>query len=420
MSAAGTKNRRVVRGDVLKEGAIFALSFALTRLALLAILAFAVKGQEFTNDVELHMALVREPFNQLLGLPYSAPVPGAQAPLLGLVEGIFAYPLQLFLSDFYALRLTYIIYETLAALFFCLTLRTLFPQSRARIWALLGFALMPMGWMTSVVMAQDEVISEFFLALVLWLFATERRKAAVFVCGLGVAAAKIFLVLPLLALILVLPQQGIMQRILIGFMPIAVIYGIGTVATLLRGSDIPLASFTPENEFSISIWNILVPQFNISLEVAKRSSSLLAFASAMLALFTFKWRRIIPDPIATSALIAAMLLFAFLIFYHVNPEYYIIIVPALLIPFRAKIEVIVLSILLAIPWATNFFQGVNSAVQSQVAGGETGRSIFVKLYEALFPISPTIMFNVSLWAGVLATLGMAIAAMQKVLIAKRN
>ena len=49
-------------------------------------------------------------------------------PLLGLTEAVFAYPLRTLVPDFFAIRLTYILYEVLCALFFWFALKRMLPD----------------------------------------------------------------------------------------------------------------------------------------------------------------------------------------------------------------------------------------------------------------------------------------------------
>jgi hypothetical protein len=410
------KTRHSAQDNSLKETIIFILFFVVSRLALLAIIGFLVKGRELSNDALIHLRISREPFLQFMGLAPPGSTEEAYPPLLALFEGIFMSPLRLYLPDFYAVRLTFIIYETLAAFLFCLTLRTLWvDKPRLRYWSLVGFILIPMGWMSTVIMPQDEVISEVFLILVAWLVATQRQKTALFVCGLAVISAKIFFVIPLLALILVPPRREIGQRILIGFAPLLVIYGWTIIAQLLRGNSLLFEGFTPANSFCINIWVILVRNRWFTLEVAKSVSSLLALAGSLLTLAAFNWQRVQHTPLKIITLLLAMFLWVFAIFYHINPEYYTIVLPLLLLIVSSKIEIILLSVFISIPWAVNLFDGVNRAIEGVQLEGRQGKTVFVKIYQSLFPVSPTVMQEISLWVSILFTLGIAIVTTRRLL-----
>src|SRR5262249_36645570 len=158
---------------------------------------------------------------------------------LPFLETALAWPLQLFLPDFLSLRLTMIAYETFLGGVFYLLLATLGLTERQRRVCLAAYLLLPMGWMTSVVMAQDEVIAAVAFRLPLLLFLTGRQSAAIVLCGIGVIAAKIFIGLELLVLIALADRRRLVWHVVIGFAPIVAVYGLMSLHSLVHGLPLP-------------------------------------------------------------------------------------------------------------------------------------------------------------------------------------
>jgi len=378
---------------------VTALAVVVSRGILLALLGRMVHGREFTSDVEMHMEMVRQPLYQFLGqLPQHAQHP----PLLGLMEAIFAWPLGQVMSDFYAIRIAFLLYEGLMALFLVATLFHLELEPRIRRWVLAGIVVLPMGWMTTVVMAQDEIVGAFFMALVLWLISSGRARAALVTAGFSVVAAKIFLVVPLLALVALLRAGRLPSRVLAAFTPIVVVYLWVYGASVARGGAMGLAGFVPQAYFGCNLWVLLIDAFHISSAVARRVSAALALTGSMAPLVVLFLRRETPSPRSFACLMASMLLWVLVLFYHINPEYYVLCLPPLLIAVRSRWEAAWLVALCTAPWAVNFFYGVQRAMNE--AGSAAASNAFVRLYQALFPVPPGIMYLVALWLCIGVTL----------------
>jgi hypothetical protein len=328
-----------VRRNIQWEGRMFVGAMLLTRLGLLAVLGRLVHGQEFTEDVHMLIGMARAPFEILMGdtLRY-----GQHPPLLPLLEALVVIPLERFLSDFYAIRLAFIVYETLAAWFFWRALVILVPEIGMRHRIEAAFVILPMGWMTSTIMAQDEVIAASLLTGVFWLITDRHFAWALFLCGLSVVAGKIFLIVPLVALILQPPRAYYCYD-----------------AAGVRETSRPY-------------------------EMEQHPAMVRSYA----------------------ALCASMLLWVFVLFYHVNPEYYVLVMPVVLLSSLRRKDLLPVVLLLTIPWAVNFFFGVRNAVLAEVGGG---KGVFVGIYQALFPFDPGSMFQAALWLCIFVTLWMAVS-----------
>ncbi len=387
----------------LREGLGLVGLMAASRVTLLLLLGWLVKGKEFTDDVFMHMARVRAPFQMFTGVRTSH-----QPPLLGVFEAPLAYPLQMFVSDFYAIRITYLAYETLAAWFFWLALRALLPQARERRRAAAAFVLLPIGWMTSVVMAQDEVVATAFLAAVLWLLATRRLWAALAVCSLAVLSAKIFMMIPLVALVLLLPVGNLVTRGLAAFVPIGLVYAWTLFALARQHQGAPLADFTPNADFGVNGW-VLLPA--IPPATARTISSALAVVGGMVPLALAWLRPKTFDVRAAATLFGAMFFWVLFLFYHVNPDYYLIVYPALLLVLRSRTELALAAAMATAPYAVNFFYGVDTAERYHTHGG---KEVFVKIYQMFVPVAPALLLQIALWATTLLTLAIALELTRRV------
>ena len=387
----GDALRRVPRELLLLLGAVL-----LTRLAVLAALGVGLSGEEFTEDVKLHMGFVREPFDLVTGESRYTQFP----PLIGFMEGIFAYPLQLFMSDFYAIRLTYIAFEVLTAIPFWLAARRLIADDRRRHWALAGYVVLPMGWITSVVMAQEEGLMTLFLLSALCLALDGRDRAAILVCAAGVGVAKIFLVFPLAALVLLLKRGSFISRAALAAAPVLLVYGGATIIASANGNEPPLSGFTPPNSFGVNLWTYLTQYADVGYETAKSLSTPLALAAGLLPL-ALVWLRRADFPRERLPLLwAAMLVWVLTLFYHVNPEYYAYVVPLFLLFFRTRIEIALLVILATVPW------GVNLVFADAAKGG--GREKLLNVYEKVSPVGDDVAYQAFIWITIVATAVVAV------------
>ena len=159
-------------------------------------------------------------------------------------------------------------------------------------------------------------------------------------------------------------------RAAVGFAPIAAVYGWTSLAAVLRGNPLPLVGFTPENTWGINVWVFLSDHFGVAPFVAKLVSSGLAAVVAVAVLVAFVVRGLPGSAERLAALSAAVLLWAYSLFYHVDPEYFIIVVPVLLLILRDKISLGVTSLVLASPWAVNFY--LEFAMRCNRAKGHQG------------------------------------------------
>ncbi len=395
-------------------GVIFLAGFLLVRLAVLVTVALLVQGREFTDDVPMHLRMARHPLAGLQGL---AGQDSQHPPLLGLAEAIFVRPLLLLMPDYYAVRLAYLAYELLTALFFWWALARVVPTVRARLWPAAAFVVNPMGWLSTVVMAQDEIIAAFMLIMVVWLHLSNRPRAALAVCGLGVVAAKIFLLAPLLVLVLAPGRERLLERLLWGAAPAAGVTACAFLGTLARGEEAPLLGFSPGNAFGVNMWVPLARWLELDGDRARRWSSIAAAAAVLALVLAVRARRESPDARRMVGLIAAALLWVFVLFYHVNPEYYVMIVPLLLLLLPGPAWASGITLIMALPWCVNLFYGLRNA--SLAAAPHGAKSAFLEAYSSMVSVDPALLYEISLALSVLGTAGLA-AAMTWVALRSRT
>jgi hypothetical protein len=380
-----------------RELLILLVAVLVTRLVLLGVIGASVGGEEFTEDVKLHMGFVREPLDLITGDTRYTQFP----PLIGFAEGLFAYPLQLFVSDFYAIRLTYIAFEVMTAIPFWLAARRLIADDRVRRWVLAGYVVLPMGWITSVVMAQEEGLMTLFLLTALCLALDGRDREAILVCALGVGVAKVFLIFPLAALVLLLRRGSLLSRAALAAGPVLIVYGGTFVLAKSLGNATPLSDFTPPNSFGVNLWTYLTQYADVGYETAKRLSTPLAVAAGLLPLGLVMLRRARLSPRHLPLLWSAMLLWVLALFYHVNPEYYAYVVPLFLLFFRSRLEIALLVVLSAAPWGVNL-------VYAAGGDGAGGRAKLLSVYNGLSPLSDDVAYQFFLWLTIAATAATAV------------
>jgi hypothetical protein len=371
----------------------FLAVFVFSRLLVMYAVGLATGGREFTMDVGMHQGMAEAPLGPLLGQPYEE---GQHPPLLGLMEAAFYCPLHRVFPVFYAMRLIYILWEAVGALFCVMTLRLASANGLHRLLGLLALLILPAGWMSSAVMAQDEVIAGAVLAAALWFFFSGRAGLSAFLCGMGVAGGKVFLLLPLAAFVVFSGGlRGSLRTAAFGAGPVVFFYGWAAVAAAVTGASLPLVGFTPPNVFGTSVWTLAGGVFGFGLEFMRRASVGLS-ALVLAAVFIYVYRRNGTQRLSATAMAAlsgVLLIWFFNLFYHVNPEYYALLVPAAVLLVGSWKKLLMLLAVYSAPWAVNFFYGVAGALSE---GGGGSKGAFVALYEALFSSPPGSMLTIAL------------------------
>ena len=394
---------------VQKDAFIFLGIFLTTRLVLLFILSWIVGGNELSEDVVMHMEMIKAPFDIILG---NSQAHSQNPPFLPLFEAIFGWPLQLFLKDFYVIRIMSILYEVLAVYIFWIILHKLNIKKERR--KLLCYALLmfPSGWISSVIMGQDEMIGAFFISMTFLILIMGRPAAAILVCSVGVVAAKIYLLIPLAVMVVTLPEPIFRKKLLAGFVPIVTVYIWLFVLSWIQNTPTPLLSFTPKIDNSVNLWPYLSTIMDFSNEAAKRLSGIIALLAGISPLAIWIFRRNELKITQHAALWAGMLLIVYATFYHINPEYYVIAIPLYLTVFNTKRQIFFLFIVTSLPWMANYFYGVDIAISNASLGG---KKIIADIYQNTIPIDPTLAWNICLFLTFIFTLAAGVIAVKSAL-----
>jgi hypothetical protein len=397
----------------------FATWFVSSRALLVAALSLLTGGQETSGDIGWHAHLISDPFAMLQGRRIS-PTLDSYPAFLSLLEGALAWPLRASVPDFYAWRLTYLFYEGLMGAFLVLTLARLVRDSAVRRRVILAFLACPVGWMTSVIKPQDEVIPGFILALTVWLIAGKRYRLALVTCGIGAVAGKIFLVVPLVALVLLLPVGRLWLRAMFGFGPVAAVYLCICGQAILRGDDLPLVRFASRITSGTSTWLLLDPECQLPALLVRNVSIILSWCAALIPVAVlYRSRRQPPSDIQVAGLTGVTLLGFLLFFFVVCPEYYTIAFVPLLLLFTSARGLVVLSAGMTVPWITNLAVAVVALRPWHAQGSGDfdsygnplgGKTILLSAYEKIVPVSTETAAQLALWMNVLTIAGLATLA----------
>jgi len=403
-----------IQAFVSREFILFLLALLAFRLLLLVLLGTFVEEREFTDDVDMLQEIARHPFKLLIGHSRYAQHP----PLLGFVEAVLFAPVAVFANDFNNYRITLILYELLggALLWYALSL---YPESatpRMRLLLASAYLLLPSQWMSSVVMAQDEIIACVFILAILACLASRRYSAALFVAGFGVAAGKIFILLLLFPLLALLPSPKLWKRMVIGVIPVALAYAVQFLGAFSWVDQVPLASFHPAAPFSISFWTWLTPLLGISVAHTLRISGTLGLtASVVLTLVAiFLWEDVDLKKESSSqrltenlaALFYAVLAWFFVFFYHVNPEYLTLLSACVLLMRPGVAFLLAHAALCTLAWMVNFAYGIDKSLTSTKA--LHGKAKFVKWYQDYSPLDPHMVYELALAVSVALLIGLAV------------
>lgn len=384
----------------IREGLIFSLVLLISRVALLLVLARLTGASAFTNDSAFHLSMSRHPLEVLQATNHAGDETSHDTahfpPLLPVFESSVGYLYQQIFPPFYSLRLLFITFELVAFVLVWRVLSLVFSSSTRRLLAGL-WIVMPMTWISSTVMEQEEMLSAAFCAGIILLILRGRLNAAVVVCSLAAVSAKIFFLVPLLALVVgpsLKPTGSLIRRALLAAAPIVLVYGIAMSIWIPKGVDFPLSSFTPPTAFSTTFWSTVVMRTGMSDLTAKSLSMPLALIGALLPLALVKLRTGERDLLGMRLLklMAAMWLWVFALFYLIGPEYYMMLVPLLIVVLNPRLAVGVLGGMLSIAWAINFFQGVEMATAPEAI---ERKASFIRLYNAIFPFDPGTMHTLS-------------------------
>jgi len=387
------------------------LSFVLvSRILMIVGVVRLTGGAELASDVAMHWRMVAAPWDLLMG---NTTVYGQHPPLLPLLEAVFMRPLEMLLGEaapFWAPRLTFILWELLLGwLFWLATALPFTTHSTARA-ARLAFCLNPCGWMTTAVMAQDEVIAATFLLAAVLVTSRGHRRAGLLLCGLGVVAGKIFLLLGVLGLSVHGARgagrrgSALVQSLGLGLLPVGLIYGWVGMAAFLHGNPWPLSGFVPEVPFGVNIWPAVLAVTGLATVPAMVLSLVLVAVASGVVCTRGAWEGgegAAPQRLAV--LLAALFFWMLAVFYHVNPEYYLLACPLGLLAAKGTRDILLMVGVCALPWGVNLFYGISRVL---VEGGPPGKAHIARLYERIIGLDPHAWHGGMLLVSSVATLAM--------------
>ncbi len=391
------------RRSVFCVGALYAIALFAIRVAQLAAIGWFTGGVEFADDIRFQRIYAADPLQLLIGRSTTFEV---FPPLFPFVLAALHTPLSYVLAPFYAMRASMLAIELLAWPLLWWLIVTV-ASGRSRHLLAITCILAPMCWISTVMMCQDEVISLWFFAAIVVALLKNRLTLAIMLCGVGVVVAKIYFLVPLAGLVGV-PVHRTWKRwlcdLFAGLVPILVVYGAQAIATGQAGGAVnAFGDFVVPSEMSVNIWG-LIDRYNVLTSVqARRVSGALALTLSMLPLLALRWRGRSAAGAQQVRLITAMMLWVYLAFYHINPEYGLIVVPGILIAFRPIVTSAILFVGFSLPWAVNFFYGVRVGLDR----GDPGRAVFVQLYQAIFSLEPSVMQGISIIPVTIATFWLA-------------
>lgn len=394
-----------------------------SRIALLIAFGWATAAREFTYDANLAFEFAAAPFAQLLNDPSTTPYP----PLLPMLTALVLAPFRMVVPAFYASRAVFILFEVVAAAVTWHALAALRRTSRERWTAMAIWIAAPIGWIATAVMSQDESIAAVASAIIALLIARERNDLALVACGFAVVAAKVFFLCPLAALVIAVRQPSLPRRLALAAAPPVAVYAVPLAAGGLAPGQLPFSGFVLAI-FGVNLWAMAASWVAVPALLAHRLSAPLALAATLLVAEAA--RRAIRNDAGGEedarsrarapgrgqpqgqarlaarlvAVAAASLVCTFLLFYHVNPEYYLIALPLVLVLFKGWTSVAAAAAL-SLPWLQNFFSGVAGAVARNDGGGS---EFFVRIYRQSFgALAPEMLERLALVAAVLALLALA-------------
>jgi len=377
--------------SALRQGAVYFCALLLVRVLQLLTIGWFTGGTEFSDDVHFYRVYAADPLQLLLGHSTTYDV---FPPLFPIVLWSIHTPLSWILSPFYSMRMSVCLIELLAwpLLWWIITSTA---TGRKRHLLAIAYIVAPVCWVCPVIMSQDEVVSLFVFAAVVVALLKNRTRLAILLCGIGVVFAKIYFLVPLVGLLGVKTDRkwrDWLQDALVGLTPIAAVYGLQAVLVGRAGvATEAFANFVIPYQMTVNIWAVIHRLDVINDEQARRMSAVIALALSLLPLLMIRLRAKPVGAREQVQVVVAMLLWVYASFFHINPEYYLIVVPGVLFVFRPIVASLIMVVGFSLPWAVNFFYGVGIGI----AHGDAGRAPFVRVYQAITSIDPSIMQGIS-------------------------
>jgi hypothetical protein len=380
------------------------LAFVVFRIALLFILYKVSGGSEFTSDIFVfNLGL-----HPLSVITFSTDASlYSQPPLFPLLLAPFALILSQITTQFLASRISYSALELIAFLLSALYLsKSEIREPKFRRSVLLFQAFSPIGFMTGTIMCEEEAIVAIFTVLVLLAVQADRVKLASFLVILGLLAGKILFGIVFVPLLFLRNHRK--DVINYGILPALALMAFYMIIGYRVTGVIPFLGFSPGGiPFCSSIFNIILYFVPLSGPFMKWAS--LVLLASVLCLLYLKIKSLERDKFPFILLIVFCAMFV--VFYHVNVEYYIFALPLLAISpylsnYKKKRGIIsAANILLGISaWGYAVSYGLRIY---SLGGSDSSHSkdIALAVYKRLLGFMPLPVFEISLLVSTILMLG---------------
>jgi hypothetical protein len=116
-------------------------------------------------------------------------------------------------------------------------------------------------------------------------------------------------------------------------------------------------------------------------------------------------RRETDEPERIARLMVAMLLWVFVAFYQIQPEYWLMLVPGFAVVLRPVTATVVNAGLLSVAWSINVFYGIRVALASGATGG---KALFTRWWEAWIPFEPSTLQQIAVVGFAFGTIALAV------------
>ena len=375
----------------IKSIPLYSLGLFIIYFLLLVSFGYVVGYSEISQDISMHMKLIGNPFYQFT---QTISDQMQHPPLLGLAQAAFVHPILLLTDTFAAFRVGYLIMLVVAFAFFLRTIQLSDMRMSEGYASILCFAFMPVIMIPTIILPQDEMLSLMMVSILALLLIKKQYMWFLFVSGLSVVLAKIYFVIPLAIMLSFLDRRDLLRGVGIGLLPIVSVYLPIIIIAKFMGGVYPMQGFKPTIEFCSGIWTLMTSVDLFTFDEARRISVIIiAVFMLCLMFYAHKFRKYV-DIRDMNGIIASAMLFAFLMFDHTNPEYFVMCVPFVLLAVNSIAGKFLSTFALSLPWFINFLFGVRGAV---VRGEGAGKSIFVSMYNMFFSFEQIdVILNISL------------------------